>query len=85
MVYGFFFSHGTNRYAVNNYVLTNKKISVGPPFFNIVIIPLVVPLMFLMAVGPDFRWIKSQNKNIFKILILILGALVIILITLFFW
>ena len=66
-------------------VLTNKKISVGPPFFNIVIIPLVVPLMFLMAVGPDFRWIKSQNKNIFKILILILGALVINLLILYFF
>ncbi len=66
-------------------VLTNKKISVGPPFFNIVIIPLVIPLMFLMAVGPDFRWIKSQNKNIFKISFLILGALVINLLILYFF
>ena len=66
-------------------VLTNKKISVGPPFFNIVIIPLVVQLMFLMLFGLDFRWIKSQNKNIFKILILILGALVINLLILYFF
>ncbi len=57
-------------------VLINKKISVGPPFFNIVIIPLVVPLMFLMAVGPNFGWIRSQDKNFFKVLLLILGALI---------
>ena len=58
-------------------VLTNAKISVGPPFFNIVIIPLVVPLMFLMAIGPQFSWIKSQNINFNKILFLILGAVII--------
>ena len=55
-------------------VLTSVKISVGPPFFNIVIIPLVVPFMFLMAVGPKFGWIKSKNKIFHKFLILILGA-----------
>ena len=55
-------------------VLTGVKISVGPPFFNIVIIPLVIPFMFLMAVGPKFGWIKSKNKILNKVLILILGA-----------
>ncbi len=58
-------------------VLTNVKISVGPPYFNIVIIPLVIPLMFFMAIGPKFSWIKSQNKLFRKTLFLILGALVI--------
>ena len=58
-------------------VLTNVKISVGPPFFNIVIIPLVVPLMFLMAIGPKFSWIKSQKKIFYKILFPFLGAVVI--------
>ena len=55
-------------------VLTNLKISVGPPFYNIVIIPLVVPLLFLMGIGPQFSWIKLQNKKFYKILFLILGA-----------
>ena len=66
-------------------VLTNVKISVGPPFFNIVIIPLVVPVMFLMAIGPKFGWIKSQNKILYKILFLILGAVVINLSILYFF
>jgi cytochrome c-type biogenesis protein CcmF len=55
-------------------VLINEKISVGPPFFNIVIIPLVIPFMILMAVGPKFGWIKSKNKFFFKALFLILVA-----------
>ena len=58
-------------------VLTNVKISVGPPFFNIVIIPLVIPLIFLMSIGPKFGWIKSKKKNFPEILGLILGAVVI--------
>jgi len=58
-------------------VITNVKISVGPPFFNIVIIPLVVPFVFLMAIVPKFGWIKLQNKIFHKILFLILCAVVI--------
>jgi cytochrome c-type biogenesis protein CcmF len=58
-------------------VLINIKISVGAPFYNIVIIPLVVPLLFLMAVGPKVSWINSQNKVFNKFLFFILGALII--------
>jgi len=66
-------------------VLTNVKISVGPPFFNIVIIPLVIPLLFLMAIGPKFGWVKSQNKIVKKILFLILGATIINLFIFYFF
>ena len=58
-------------------VLTSVKISVGPPFFNIIIIPLIVPFLFLMAIGPKFSWIKSQNKFYYTILFFILGSIVI--------
>jgi cytochrome c-type biogenesis protein CcmF len=66
-------------------VLTNEKISVGPPFFNIVIIPLVVPFLVLMAIGPKFAWITSQKKIFSKILPLILGAIVINLLIFYFF
>jgi cytochrome c-type biogenesis protein CcmF len=66
-------------------VLSNIKISVGPPFFNIVIIPFVVPLMFLMAIGPKFGWIKSQNKIFYKILFLIIGSVIINLFIVYFF
>ena len=66
-------------------VLSNIKISVGPPFFNIVIIPLVVPLLFLMAIGPKFGWIKSKNKIFSRILFLILGSIIINLFIFYFF
>jgi cytochrome c-type biogenesis protein CcmF len=32
------------------------KISVGPPYFNAVFIPLMAPVLFLAAIGPLVRW-----------------------------
>jgi cytochrome c-type biogenesis protein CcmF len=32
------------------------KLSVGPPYFNAVIVPLMAPALFLMGVGPMTRW-----------------------------
>jgi len=36
------------------------KISVGPPYFNAVFVPLMAPAVFLMAIGPITRW-KQAN------------------------
>ena len=66
-------------------VLTNVKISVGPPFFNIVIIPLIVPFLLLMAIGPKFGWIKSKTKIFNKVLFLVLGATAINLFIFYFF
>ena len=43
-------------------VLTEAKISVGPPYYNIVIIPFLIPFLFLMATGPNTNWIKNKKK-----------------------
>jgi len=32
------------------------KLSVGPPYFNAVFVPLIAPALFLMGVGPLVRW-----------------------------
>jgi len=32
------------------------KLSVGPPYFNAVFVPLITPALFLMGVGPLMRW-----------------------------
>ena len=44
-------------------VITSEKISVGPPFYNKLIIPFLIPFLFAMAIGPKLRWIKSDLKN----------------------
>jgi cytochrome c-type biogenesis protein CcmF len=36
------------------------KLSVGPPYFNSVFVPLMVPAMFLMGIGPIARWKKAS-------------------------
>jgi cytochrome c-type biogenesis protein CcmF len=36
------------------------KLSVGPPYFNRIFGPLMVPAMFLMGVGPIARWKKAS-------------------------
>ena len=36
------------------------KISVGPPYFNSVFVPLMVPAVFLMGIGPIARWKKAS-------------------------
>jgi cytochrome c-type biogenesis protein CcmF len=57
-------------------VITQAKISVGPPFYNIIIIPLVVPFLFLMAIGPQSKWIKHRYTNLYKFLLLFLVSIV---------
>jgi cytochrome c-type biogenesis protein CcmF len=37
-----------------------SKVSVGPPFFNATFVPLMVPLVFLMAVGPMLPWKRGD-------------------------
>jgi cytochrome c-type biogenesis protein CcmE len=39
------------------------KLSVGPPYFNAVFVPLMVPLLFLMAPGPLARWKHAHEAG----------------------
>ena len=40
------------------------KISVGPPYFDAVFIPIMAPAMFLMGIGPISRWKKSSVPDL---------------------
>jgi cytochrome c-type biogenesis protein CcmF len=40
--------------------LRRGKLSVGPPYFNLVFVPLMAPAMFLMGIGPIARWKKAS-------------------------
>ncbi len=39
-------------------------LSVGPPYFNLVFVPLMAPAMFLMGIGPMARWKKSSLPDL---------------------
>jgi len=40
------------------------KISVGPPYFNAVFVPIMLPLLVLVAIGPVARWKHADLKAI---------------------
>ena len=46
--------------------LNAGKISVGPPYFDAVFGPLMLPLVFLMAVGPIARWKEADPMTLVK-------------------
>ena len=59
-------------YPIFTEVIFNTKISVGPPFYNTVIIPFVIVFLILMSLGPESKWIKTKFpiRKLLTILIL---------------
>tara|TARA_B110000211_G_scaffold17341_1_gene18089 strand:+ start:433 stop:2316 length:1884 start_codon:yes stop_codon:yes gene_type:complete len=61
-------------YPIFTDVLTANKISVGPPFYNTVIIPIVVIFLLIMAIGPRVKWIKERFENLKNYLFILIGS-----------
>ena len=64
-------------YPIFTDALLESKISVGPPFYNSVIIPVVVIFLIFMAIGPQAKWIKNKFTNLNQILAIFVGAIII--------
>ena len=62
-------------YPIFTEVIFNTKISVGPPFYNTVIIPFVIVFLILMSLGPESKWIKTKFP-IRKILVILILSFV---------
>ena len=58
-------------------VLASEKISIGPPFYNKLLIPFLIPFLIFMSIGPNFRWIKDNLKkiNYFRIFLFIVSLM----------
>jgi cytochrome c-type biogenesis protein CcmF len=54
--------------------LNAGKISVGPPYFDTVFYPLMVPAVFLMAIGPVASWKRAALPDLWTRLRWALGA-----------
>jgi cytochrome c-type biogenesis protein CcmF len=61
-------------YPIFTDVLTGNKISVGPPFYNMVIVPIVVIFLLIMAIGPKVKWIKERFANLKNYLFILMGS-----------
>ena len=64
-------------YPIFTEVFYATKISVGPPYYNILIIPVLIPFLVLMAFGPESTWNKNSFVNFKKLLIVFLIAIAI--------
>ncbi len=59
-------------------VINSSKISIGPPFYQKLIVPFLIPFMLFMAVGPKLKWIKDNLSkiNLNQLVLLILSIIV---------
>ena len=71
-------------YPIFTEVISDIKVSVGPPFYNTVIIPFVVIFLLFMGIGPNSKWGgKFINLKMFFLVLLASVAINIILIYFF--
>ena len=50
-------------------VISSEKISVGPPFYQKLIAPFLIPFLLFMSVGPRLKWVKSKVENKYSLLL----------------
>jgi len=53
-------------------VISGRKMSVGPPYFEAVFVPLLLPAAYLMAAAPGLRW-KDHAASLLKPLAIATG------------
>ena len=45
------------------------KVSVGPPYFNATFVPIMIPLLLVMAAGPLLAWKRGNLPNVMRRLV----------------
>jgi len=46
--------------------ISNNKISVGEPYYNSTVIPIIIPAILIMGVGPILSWGKEDKFQVIK-------------------
>ena len=46
--------------------LTNNKISVGEPYYNTTVVPMMIPAILIMGIGPILSWGKGDKSKTVK-------------------
>jgi cytochrome c-type biogenesis protein CcmF len=62
-------------YPIFTDALTGNKISVGPPFYNSIIFPVVVIFLLFMALGPKAKWIKNKFDKVGVYFLILAGSI----------
>lgn len=45
---------------------TNNKISVGEPYYNSTVVPIIIPAILIMGIGPILSWRKEKKSKILE-------------------
>ena len=69
-------------YPIFSNVILDKKISVGAPFFNSILSPMMIPLTIGMIVGPFIKWGRDDLKFLidrikYVIILILISSLII--------
>ena len=65
-------------------VILDEQISVGPPFYNKLILPFLIPFVLFMSIGPSMKWIKTNFKIGVKSLIILMVTLILSFATIYY-
>jgi cytochrome c-type biogenesis protein CcmF len=60
--------------------ITGDKISVGPPYFNLTFVPLMVPLLLAMPLGPLLAWKRGDLPGALQRLFAAAGCALVVLV-----
>jgi len=66
--------------------LTSNKISVGEPYYNSTVVPIMIPAILIMGIGPILSWEKGDMLKTFKKIFpsILLTAIITLFIFLFY-
>jgi len=64
-------------------VITETRISVGGPYFNSTVIPIILPGLLLMSIAPILSWQTNRIKRVKNYLLMLILLILIILIASF--
>ena len=65
-------------------VILDEQISVGPPFYNKLILPFLIPFVLFMSIGPSMKWIKTNIKIGVKSFFIIMITLILSFVTIYY-
>ncbi len=72
-------------YPIFTQVIYDTKISVGPPFYNAVIAPVIIPFLIFMAIGPKISWIKQKHQELKPLIYIAIFSIILNILIIYFF
>ncbi|MBA3531097.1 MAG: heme lyase CcmF/NrfE family subunit, partial [Ardenticatenales bacterium] len=53
-------------YPIISEVATGQRVTVGPPYFNVVVGPILLVMLFLMGIAPLLPWRRASQQQLYR-------------------